>query len=70
MAKSKFSHLKYIDLSPDYAPEYVQYEIYIGGATSTAVVDNLKKWAISDFEGIYACNSVEQLHNYITDFNN
>ena len=30
-------HLKYIDLSPDFAPEYVHDQIYIGGATSTAL---------------------------------
>lgn len=69
MAKMKFPHLKYIDLSPDYAPEYVHDEIYIGGATSTALKDKLKELTSSDFTRLFECKSVEEMHNLIIDFN-
>lgn len=69
MAKMKFPHLKYIELSPDHAPEYVQYEIYIGGATSTALKEKLNKLALGDFEKMYECQNVEDLHEYIINFN-
>ena len=69
MAKMKFPHLKYIALSPDFAPEYVHYEIYIGGATSTAFEEKLNKLSLRDFERMYECQNVEDLHEYIINFN-
>lgn len=69
MAKSKFTYLKYIDLSPDNAPEYVHDEIYIGGATSTAIEDKLKKMTNKDFTKFYECKSMEEMHEFIRCFN-
>ena len=68
-AKTKFHHLKYIDYSSEYAPSYIQYQIHIGGATSTALERNLKKLEIDDFEEIYKCQSEEELYKCITDLN-
>ena len=50
-AISVWPHLKYIHLSSDCdgPPEYVHWQIYLGGATSTAVDrDNLKPWTIEE----------------------
>ncbi len=69
MAKDKFPHLKYIDYPSSDAPEYVNYQIYIGGATSTAKKHGLKIMQASDFEKIYECKSQEELYNYITNMN-
>ena len=60
---------KYIDYSSEYAPSYIQYQIHIGGATSTALERNLKKLEIDDFEEIYKCQSEEELYKCITDLN-
>lgn len=68
-AKNIFPHLKYIDLSDGDAPEYTGYQIYIGGASSTAVERGLKKLSISDFEKLYTIQSSEELHNFILDAN-
>lgn len=69
MAIKKFPHLKYIDLSPDFAPEYVHDQIYIGGATSTALEDGLKKLTSSDFTRFFECKSMEEMHEFIHCFN-
>lgn len=69
MAKNKFPHLKYIDYASSDAPEYVNYQIYIGGATSTAKKDGLKIMTTSDFEKLYECKSQEDLYSYITNIN-
>ena len=68
-AKNIFPHLKYIDLPDGDAPEYTGYQIYIGGASSTAVERGLKKLSISDFEKLYTIQSSEELHNFILDAN-
>ena len=69
MAKNKFPHLKYIDYQSSIAPEYVNYQIYIGGATSTAKKDGLTTMTTSDFEKLYECKSQEDLYSYITNMN-
>lgn len=69
MAKAKFPHLKYVDFSSEYAPEYIQYQNYIGGATSTAIERNLKKLETVDFEKIYMCQNEQELYECITNLN-
>lgn len=69
IAKNIFPHLKYIDLSDYDAPEYTGYQIYIGGATSTAVERGLKELTESDFEKLYMMQSSEELHDFILDIN-
>lgn len=70
MAKKYYPHLKYIQLSDDkeYAPEYVKYQIYIGGSTSTAEERRLRVLSESDFEKIYSFNSIKELHDFIKQF--
>lgn len=70
MAKTKFPHLKYVDLSSEFAPEYIQYQNHIGGATSTALERKLKKLEADDFEKIYRCQSEEELFECIANLNN
>ena len=61
--------LKYVDFSSEFAPEYIQYQIHIGGATETALGRKLKKLDIADFEKIYGCQSEEELFECITRLN-
>ncbi len=70
MAKRYYPHLKYIELSDDkeFAPEYVKYQIYIGGATSTAKERKLRALSESDFERMYSFNGVKEFHDYIKQF--
>lgn len=70
MAKRYYHHLKYLQLSDDkeVAPEYVKYQIYIGGATSTAKERKLRVLSESDFEKIYSFNNIKEFHDYIKRF--
>lgn len=70
MAKRYYPHLKYIQLSDDeeFAPEYVKYQIYIGGATSTAKERKLRGLSEYDFEKLYSFGSINEFHNYIKQF--
>lgn len=65
VAKEQYPHLKYIDLSV-FAES--QYQIYIGGATSTAAERNLKPLSDDDFETMYEMADIDSLHNYIKKF--
>lgn len=69
LAKIKFPHLKYVDFSSEFAPEYIQYQNHIGGATSTAIERKLKKLDADDFEKIYRCQNEEELFECITGLN-
>lgn len=70
MAKRYYPHLKYLELSDDkkVAPEYVKYQIYIGGATSTAKERKLRVLSESDFEKIYSFSNIKEFHDYIKRF--
>lgn len=70
MAKRYYHHLKYLQLSDDkeVAPEYVKYQIYIGGATSTAKERKLRVLSESDFKKIYSFNNIKEFHDYIKRF--
>ncbi len=69
-AKQYYPHLKYIYLSDDKdsAPEYVKYQIYIGGASSTAIERNLIPLDKSNFEKIFTMKTLAELHEYIREF--
>ena len=69
-AKSFFPHLKYIHLNDalDGAPEYVKYQIFIGGATSTAKHRGLKELSEKDFHKLYAIQDQHELHSFISSF--
>jgi hypothetical protein len=60
-----WSHLKYIDLSDESAPDYVQSEIFFGGATSTAKSDGLQEWSQEELLGIDNNISTQEFHKLI-----
>ena len=70
LAKRYYPHLKYIQLSPynELSPEYVKYQIYIGGATRTAKERKLKELRENDYEKLYSCTDINEFHNYIKQF--
>lgn len=70
LAKSFYPHLKYIHLSDaeDGAPNFVKYQIFIGGATSTAKEFGLKALQLSDFNTIYTIEDQKELHNFVKSF--
>ena len=69
-AKGFYPHLKYIKLSDgkNGAPNFVRYQIFIGGATDTARNRGLKPLTKDEFAQIYEMESVEDLHEYIKLF--
>ncbi|WP_051120116.1 hypothetical protein [Bacillus sp. 1NLA3E] len=70
VAKDIFPHLKYIELSDgtDGAPEYVKYQVFIGGATSTAVRRGLQALETEDFINLYKIKNIKDLHKFIRGF--
>lgn len=70
IAKRYYPHLKYLWLRVDkeVVPEYVKYQIYIGGATSTAKERQLRVLSKSDFEKIYSFSNIKEFHDYIKRF--
>lgn len=70
LSKITFSHLCYIELSglDNFAPDYVNYEIFIGGATSTARERNLKPLTVEDFNYLYTLKTQDELHNFVNSF--
>ena len=69
IAKEHYSHLKYIEVSGNHGePNYVKYQIFIGGATTTATDRHLKPLKNSDFEQLYKITDLQILHNFINQF--
>ncbi len=69
LSRITFPHLCYIELSGrEGAPEYVDYEIFIGGATKTAQRRNLKALSPEDFAHLYTLKTQDELHNFISTF--
>ena len=70
IAKDFFPHLKYIHLNDtsDGAPDYVKYQIFIGGATSTAKYRRLKELSANDFRRLYTIKDKQELHSFIKSF--
>lgn len=69
-AKELYPHLKYIALTDakSGAPDYVRYQIFIGGATSTAKADRLKPLLPRDFAELYQITDQKALHAFIRSF--
>ncbi len=70
LAKSMFPHLKYIEFNDDCSPKETDYEIYIGGATSTAKDSNLKQLKEGDFEKLYAIKDKDEMQKFVGKFSN
>lgn len=70
-AKQMFPFLKYISISGDHGegpPENVHNEMFMGGATASAIGDNIKELKDSDFEKLYEISSRSDLHKFIRSF--
>lgn len=70
-AKITYPFLKYISIAGDHTkdpPEYVHYEIFIGGSTSAAKKSNIKELKDSDFENLYKLTENAELHRFIKSF--
>lgn len=70
IAKKYYPHLKYIQMNDyeQFSPEYVKYEIYVGGATSTAKERKLRELTEEDYEKLYSFTNLDDLHEYIYSF--
>lgn len=70
ISKQHFPFLTYIDLSGNSGePDEVHDSIFIGGATLTAIGDELKKWSREDFEILDANMTQVDFHNFIRQQN-
>lgn len=69
-SRELYPHLKYICLNDakDGAPNYVKYQIFIGGATSTAKERGLKPLLPRDFARLYQITDQKALHAFIRGF--
>ena len=68
IAKAHWPHLKYVELSNDgksTPPDEVHSQIYIGGATATAIENDLKAWSDDDFNELEKHTTRNQLHAFI-----
>lgn len=72
IAKKYYPHLKYIKLNDarDGAPNYVKYQIFIGGSTETAKEIGLKVLDNPNFDKLYQMKTSGELHDYIKQFLN
>ncbi|MBQ7954166.1 MAG: hypothetical protein IJ282_00290 [Lachnospiraceae bacterium] len=70
LSKEFYPHLNYIELSDGShdEPEYVLYQIYIGGATRTAKRRKLKALENEDFEELYRLEDKQSLHAFVKSF--
>lgn len=66
-AKAFYPHLEYISISDNKRdiPEFVHYQIFIGGSTETALEDGLKSLKAKDWEKIEATTNLEELYSLI-----
>lgn len=70
IAINHFPHLEYIDLSDldSGVPDHVHDQIFIGGATSSAVERGLKKLTKADFNNMLEAKSLKEFHNTVKKF--
>lgn len=70
VSREIFPHLKYIQLNDakNGAPNFVKYQIFIGGATSTAKELGLKPLLPEDFAKLYHITGKKALHAFIRSF--
>lgn len=66
-AKEFYPHLQYISISDKKRdiPEFVHYQIFIGGSTETALEDGLKPLKEKDWEKIEASKDLKELYSLI-----
>ena len=69
-AKRYYPHLKYVHLNDasDGAPEYVKYQIYIGGSSDTARERGLRTLNSNDFSELYKLHTKDELHDFVKKF--
>ncbi|MEA5666597.1 hypothetical protein VA603_03485 [Stenotrophomonas sp. MH1] len=67
IAINHWPHLKYLELSNDGAdpPDEVHDELFIGGATSTALQRNLRPWTVDELSKLPEDISRQQFHSMI-----
>lgn len=68
LAKNHWPFLKYIALAGDFRPsppDYVAYQIYLGGSSNTAITRGQRPWMEDDFNGLHDQMSTEEFHNLI-----
>ena len=69
IAKKYYPHLKYIHLNDaSEAPEYVKYQIYIGGSSNTAREKGLRILNSNDFNKLYELHTKDELHEFVKRF--
>lgn len=69
IAKKYYPHLKYVQLNDaSEAPEYVKYQIYIGGSSDTAKEKRLRTLNGNDFNKLFELNTKDELHEFIKKF--
>lgn len=70
VAKEFYPHLRYIELNDceDGAPEFVKYQIFIGGATSTAKDRKLKPLNDNDFDKLCGMKDRKEMHAFVKTF--
>lgn len=69
IAKKYYSHLKYVYLNDaSEAPEYVKYQIYIGGSSDTAKEKRLRILNANDFNKLFELNTKDELHEFVKKF--
>lgn len=66
-SRSVWPHLKYLHLSGrDGAPDYINYELFIGGSTKSATgMFNCQPWNDGDFRKLGAVKYQQELHGLI-----
>jgi Zn/Cd-binding protein ZinT len=67
LAVTQWPHLKYIHLSTDGGspPDESHYEIYLGGATSTALDYELKEWAATEIAELSEKMTTKDFHSAV-----
>ncbi|WKB82932.1 hypothetical protein QYR09_07800 [Cellulophaga lytica] len=67
IAKEFYPHLKYISVSDNTqdVPEYVLYEVFIGGSTQTALEEGIKPLGDDDWKKIAESKSKDELYQII-----
>lgn len=69
IAKKYYSHLKYVYLNDaSEGPEYVKYQIYIGGSSDTAKEKRLRILNGNDFNKLFELNTKDELHEFVKKF--
>lgn len=67
IARSRWPWLKYIEIPGDYSdpPDYVNDELYFGGATSTVLERQHKEWTDEDFAKLQGELTLKEFHDLV-----